>query len=82
MYSAVQQGTIYLVLQMLLRQRILVDLQLAGTTQEERCQSSTDFSWLMYSESLTKTATYLNYYRILCTYSTEHIAKVGTSLGT
>ena len=63
-------------------------LMLSCSTREEKCKNSTssrNFHSLHKTtggESLTKTATYLNYCRMLCTYSIEYIAlfQVGTIL--
>ena len=85
-YSVIPQATA--VWQMLLYKWNFSWLMLSCRTREEKCKNSTssrNFHSLHKTtggESLTKTATYLNYCRMLCTYSIEHIAlfQVGTSL--
>ena len=78
-YSIVQQ--------MILYKQIFGWLTSSSSTREEKSKSShtfKEFSWLAQddSESLTKIITYLNYCRMLCACSVEHIAlfQVDTSL--
>ena len=54
-------------------------LALNGSTREESCKT-VHFIGIFMGES--QTAIYLNYFRMLCTYSVEHIAifQVGISL--
>ena len=77
-YSVIPQATA--VWQMLLYKWNFSWLMLSCRTREEKYKNSTssrNFHSLHKTtggESLTKTATYLNYCRMLCTYSIEHIA--------
>ena len=76
-----------MVQQMILYKQIFGWLTFSSSTREEKYKSShifKEFSWLAQddSESLTKIITYLNYCKMLCACSVEHIAlfQVDTSL--
>ena len=59
--------------QILLYKWIFSWLMLSDSTRKERCKNNTFFRQLVQDngESLTKMATCLNYYRMLCAYSME-----------